>query len=91
MLKKGDADVVKLKVIKIGTLITFELLLFISELYKFKAAVLQNILKIISYIFFEIPPQIYIRVVRKKTYAFSLFCFENRQFAFLPSGYSYYT
>jgi len=45
-------------------------------------------LKITSYNFFKINLQIYIIVVRnKKTYIFSLFCFENRQFAFLPSGY----
>ena len=56
----------------------------------FKAAVLQNILKIISYKYFKISPQIYIIVVRKKI-IFSLFCFKNRQFAFLPSEYFYYT
>ena len=54
---------------------------------QFKAAVLQNILKIISYHIFKIYLQIYIIVVRKKNYIFSLICFENRQFAFLPSGY----
>ena len=43
-----------------------------------KAAVLQNILKIISYKFFIISPQIYIIVVRnKKDLHIFTFCFEN--------------
>ena len=51
-----------------------------------EAAVLQNILKIISYNFFLISLQIYIRVVRnKKTTYGHVFAYKNRQFAFLPS------
>jgi len=56
----------------------------------FKEAVLQNILNIISYTFYKISLKIYIIVV-KKNYIVSLFCFENRQFAYLPSGYCFYT
>jgi len=45
--------------------------------------------------YFKISLQIHLIVVRNqimvKTYIFSPFCFENRQFPFLPSGYSYYT
>ena len=65
----------------------------IKDRFVLKAAVLQNILKkIISYKCFKISLQIYKIIVRnKKKYIFSLFCFGNRQFAFLPSGYSYYT
>jgi len=34
----------------------------------------------------------YVIVVRnKKNFIFPRICFENRQFAFLSSGYSYYT
>ena len=44
----------------------------------FKAAVLQNILKLISYKLFKISLQIYITVVKnKKTYLFSLFCMKT--------------
>jgi len=69
------------------------LLCFMVTEYYFKAFVLQNILKkLISYTFIKISLQIYIIVVRNtKPYIFSLVCFENKQFAFLPSGYSYYT
>jgi len=54
--------------------------IFLSlKIFLIKATVLQNILKIISYILFKISLQIY-KVVRNKikTYIFSLLCFENR-------------
>ena len=44
---------------------------------QFKAAVFQNVLKIISYNFFKISLQIYIIVVRKKTTYFHFFALKT--------------